>query len=267
MGDGNGGDGNGVLLRTDGVVARITLNRPHSLNVLDAPMAQALADALGSIERAGAVKVLVLDGAGRSFMGGGDLNVFHADLERAPETASRLIELFHQSIRCIKRLPIPVIAGIHGPVAGGGVGLALACDLIIAAADTRLVPAYGRIGTSPDGGTSWSLTRLLGPRRAMEVLMIGEPIGADQLKTLGLVNRVVPPSELASATEALAKRLAAGPRVALANVKRLVQQAQTSSLEVHLEAERNGFVAAAATADFREGIAAFFAGRSPTFAD
>ena len=228
-------------------------------------MGRELAEALHRVERAIAIKVLVLDGAGRSFMGGGDLNVFNADLEQAPKAASRLIELFHQSIRCIKRLPIPVIASIQGPVAGGGVGLALACDLIIAADDTKLVPAYGRIGASPDGGTSWSFTQLLGPRRAMEVLMLGDPIEADQALSLGLVNRLVALQDLASATEALAQRLAAGPRIALANIKRLVQQAQRSDLDAHLEAERNCFVDSAATPDFREGITAFFAGRQPIF--
>ena len=254
-----------VLLRVDGTLARITLNRPRSLNVLDERMGRELAEALHQVERTSTIKVLVIDGAGRSFMGGGDLNVFNTDLERAPESASRLIDLFHQSIRCIRRMPIPVIASIQGQVAGGGVGLALACDLIIAATDTKLVPAYGRIGASPDGATSWSLTQLLGPRRAMEVLMLGDPIGADQSLSLGLVNRVVARQELASATEVLANRLAGGPRVALANMKRLVQQAQTSDLDVHLEAERNCFVAAAATTDFREGVTAFFAGREPTF--
>jgi len=254
-----------VLLQIEGPVARITLNRPRSLNVFDERMGRELAQALHQVERAPLVKVLVLAGAGRSFMGGGDLNVFNADLEQAAESASRLIELFHQSIRCIKRLSMPVIACIQGPVAGGGVGLALACDLIIAADDTKLVPAYARIGTSPDGGTSWSFTQLLGPRRAMEVLMLGEPIEANQALSLGLINRVVARQELERASQALAQRLAAGPRVALANIKRLVQLAPRSDLDTHLEAERNCFVAAAATADFREGISAFFAGREPAF--
>ena len=114
-----------VLLRVDGPLARITLNRPRSLNVLDERMGRELAEALHQVERTSTIKVLVIDGAGRSFMGGGDLNVFNTDLERAPESASRLIDLFHQSIRCIRRMPIPVIASIQGQVAGGGVGLAL----------------------------------------------------------------------------------------------------------------------------------------------
>ena len=257
--------GDVVLSRVDGAVARVTLNRPKSLNALDEPMGLALANALHTIERNPAIKVVVLDGAGRDFMGGGDLTVFHADLTHAPDTASRLIGSFHQSIRCIKRMPMPVIASIKGAVAGGGAGLALACDLIIASADTKLVPAYGRIGTSPDGGTSWSFTQLLGPRRAIEVLLLGDPIDAQRALELGLVNKVVPADQLAAATDAIAARLAAGPRLAMANVKQLIQSAQTGGLDAHLEAERAGFVAAAGTADFREGITAFFERRTPKF--
>jgi 2-(1,2-epoxy-1,2-dihydrophenyl)acetyl-CoA isomerase len=233
--------------------------------VLDFEMADALAAAFSAIERDGTVKVVLFSGAGRAFMGGGDLTVFQRDLMAAPKTVSDLIGKFHESVRSIRNISAPVIAAVQGAAAGGGFGMAMACDLVIAADDARFVPAYTRIGTSPDGGTTWSLARLLGARRAMEVLMLGEPLGAQAALTSGLVNKVVPRAELDDAAAALAARVAEGPALALANVKRLVRQAALVPLDQQLEDERAGFMAAAATADFREGITAFFERRPPVF--
>jgi 2-(1,2-epoxy-1,2-dihydrophenyl)acetyl-CoA isomerase len=254
-----------VLVAVADGIARVTLNRPAQLNALDRALAAKLAEALDRIERDADVKVVTLMGAGRAFMAGGDLNVFHRAGDRAPEAASGLIAQFHQIIRCIRRMRAPVIAGVHGAVAGGGLGLALACDLVIAAADSTFVPAYLRIGTSPDGGTSWSVTRLIGPRRALEWMMLGDPMNAETAAALGLINRVVASDALATQVDALAQRIAAGPAAAQAALKRLVHQAPTTTLDVQLEAERGNFVAAAATPDFREGIAAFFERRPPRF--
>lgn len=252
------------VARADGI-ARVTLNRPDRLNALDVAMAECLVDALGEVERDTSVKVAVLTGAGRAFMAGGDLAVFHAAGDRVPEAASQLIGLFHQVIRTIRRMKPPVIAGVHGAVAGGGLGLALACDLVIAADDATFVPAYTRIGTSPDGGTTWSVTQLLGPRRALEWLMLGDVMNAKTAAELGLVSRVVAPAALAGELDALARRIAAGPAYAQANVKRLVHHALTAPFDLQLEMEREAFVAAAGTPDFREGIGAFFARRPPRF--
>ena len=123
------------------------------------------------------MKVVTLTGEGRAFMAGGDLRCFTQAGDGAPQAASRLIALFHQVIRCIRRMKPPVIAGVQGAVAGGGLGLALACDIVIAADDASFVPAYTRIGTSPDGGTTWSITRLIGQRRAPRVDHAGRSDG------------------------------------------------------------------------------------------
>jgi 2-(1,2-epoxy-1,2-dihydrophenyl)acetyl-CoA isomerase len=248
----------------DGIAA-VTLDRPERLNALDHAVAAQLAAALDRIERDPSVKVVTLTGAGRAFMAGGDLAEFHQAGENAPEVVNRLIGLFHQIIRCLRRMKAPVIAGVHGAVAGGGLGLALACDIVVAAADATFVPAYLRIGTNPDGGTTWSVTRLIGPRRALEWMMLGDPMNAERAAALGLVNRVVANDALAAEVAALARRIAAGPAQAQASLKRLVYQALTAPLDVQLEAEREGFVALAATADFREGIASFFERRAPRF--
>lgn len=253
-----------ILAIGDGI-ARIVLNRPERLNVLDFPAAECLLDLFARVERDESVKAVTLTGAGRSFMAGGDLTEFHRDLDQATQAASGLIALFHQVLRSIRRVKAPVIAGVQGPTAGGGLALALGCDIIIAAADAQFIPAYTRLGTSPDGGTTWSVTRVLGPRRALEWIMLSEPMTAEAALAQGLINRIAPPDELAAEVDALAKRIAAGPALAYAAVKRLVWQAERVGFDEQLEAERNAFMAAAMTADFREGITAFFERRTARF--
>jgi 2-(1,2-epoxy-1,2-dihydrophenyl)acetyl-CoA isomerase len=253
------------MLSIDGAVARVTLNRPQSLNALDFGMAEALDAAITAVAANHAVRVMILEGAGRAFMAGGDLKVFHRDLPGAPATADALIKLFHRIIRGMRALPVPVVAAVQGAVAGGGLGLALATDLVIAADDAKFVPAYTAIGTSPDGGTTWSLTQLLGTRRAMATLMLGDTIDAPAALAMGLINRVVPRAELAAEVMKVAQKLAAGAPGALAKVKGLVYAAATSPLDPQLEREHVGFREAAATADFREGINAFFERRPALF--
>jgi len=254
----------GLVTSADGL-ANVMRNRPERLNALDLALAEKLVRILDLIERDPAIRAVTLTGAGRAFMAGGDLTEFHKAGERAPDVVNRLIALFHQTIRCIRRMPAPVIGGVHGAVAGGGLGLALACDVVIAAADATFVPAYTKIGTNPDGGTTWSVTRLIGARRALEWLMLGDPMNAKTAAAVGLVNRVVEPEALAHEVDALARRFASGPAHAYASTKRLVHLAPTVPLDIQLEAERDGFMACAATADFREGVAAFLERRAPRF--
>jgi len=246
-------------------VANVRLNRPDRLNALDFALAEALLDALTRVDADPSVKAVTLTGEGRAFMAGGDIAIFHKAGEKAWEEATRLIALFHQIVRLIRRMKPPVIVGVQGAVAGGGLGLALACDLVVAADNATFVPAYLRIGTSPDGGTTWSITQLIGQRRALEWLLSGDTLWAAEAAALGLINRVVPTGKLDDEVAALARRVAAGPALASASAKRLVHQARTNSFDEQLEAEREGFLAAARTKDFREGIAAFFERREPMF--
>jgi 2-(1,2-epoxy-1,2-dihydrophenyl)acetyl-CoA isomerase len=254
-----------VLLTVEQGIARVILNRPDRLNALDHELALELAAVFESLEREPSLRVTTLMGSGRAFMAGGDIAIFKGAGNNAPEVIGQLIGHFHRIIRAIRRLKTPVVAGVHGAVAGGGLGLALACDFVVASDDASFVPAYTKLGTSPDGGTTWSVTRLLGPQRALEWLMLGEVKEAHAAKQMGLVNRVVPKDALAGEVDALARRIASGPVTAHATLKRLVDQASRTSLDAQLDAERDGFIKSAGTSDFREGVSAFLERRQPEF--
>jgi 2-(1,2-epoxy-1,2-dihydrophenyl)acetyl-CoA isomerase len=254
-----------VITAVDGAVATVTLNRPRQLNVMDLAMGDALAETMRRLAEDNGVRAVVLAGAGRGFMAGGDLTRFHADPDHAPQTAAQLIGRFHETILTMAAMPKPVIAALHGPVAGGGLSLALACDLAIAAEDATFLSAYTKIATTPDGGGSWSLTRLVGPRKALELMLLNEPIDARTALSLGLVNRVVPTGTALEAAQAMARAIAIGARGAVAGAKRLARLAVTGSLADHLDAEKASFVERAGTADFREGIAAFLERRPARF--
>ena len=248
-----------------GNLAEITIERPEQLNALNVALAQQLLATLNRVEADPSIHVVLLKGAGRAFMAGGDIKSFHEAGERAPEAVQRLIEPFHGIVRALRAMRAPVIAAVHGAVAGGGVAVALACDVVIASQDTVFTPAYLRIATTPDGGTTWSVTRLLGARRAMEWLMLGDEMSAQQALESGLINRVVACEELEAQARSLAMRIGAGPPQAQAMLKRLVSRAVTGTLDEQLEAEAASFTALSATADFREGVAAFFEWREPRF--
>lgn len=246
-------------------VAVLRLNRPDRLNTIDDELAAGLLDGLRAAAADPAVRAVLLCGAGCSFMAGADLMAFQADMNAAPQTAARLIDSLHESLRLIRAMPKPVVAAVQGPVAGGGLGLALACDLAVAAKDAVFVSAYTRIGTSPDAGTTWSLTHLVGARRALELIWLNERIDAAAALRLGLVNAVVPNIELQTAALALAHRLATGAPGASAAVKRLVGDAPTATFAAQLDRERLSFIERAATAEFQEGVTAFLEHREPQF--
>lgn len=254
-----------VITQLEGPVVTVTMNRPKVLNVLDEAMADALVAAFSGLAADQTIRAVILAGAGRSFMAGGDLARFQADLPGAPQTATLLIDRFHTLMRLIKAMPQPVIAAVQGPVAGGGVGLAFACDLVVAAQDASFLSAYTKLGTSPDGGTTWTLTQLLGPRRALEFVLLNEAMNAETALQLGLVNRIVPNGELVETARAMAEKLAGGSVGAQKASKALVQAAAQSSFDEQLELEKQAFVANAGTADFLEGIKAFFGRRTPRF--
>ncbi|APT60313.1 MAG: enoyl-CoA hydratase [Azospirillum brasilense] len=256
-----------VSIARRGRVAEIRLMRPDQMNTLDLDLAKALPAALAEVAQDGAVRAVILSGEGRTFMAGGDLACFRADLEGAPATTKQLLDGFHTAIRLIATMSKPVIAAVQGPVAGGGIGLAFACDLVVAAADATFLSAYTKLGTSPDGGTTWTLTRLIGAKRALAFVLLNDRMSAEEARGLGLVNLVVPAAELASAANALAERIAAGSVGATAAAKRLVGLAGTGSLDAQLDAELTAFASAARTADFREGITAFFERRPTRFPD
>ncbi len=249
---------------SDGV-ATITFNRPAVMNALDADMIRAFRVVS---ERAGndtAAKVVVLRGAGPAFVAGGDVAAFHRDLAKMPALVPALAGELHGGVLALRRAPKPVLAAVHGAVAGAGLSIMLGCDLVLAAAGTQFSMAYSRIGTSPDGGATWFLPRLAGYQRAMELLLLADTVDADAMHRLGVVNRVVAADQLAAETAALAQRLAAGPARAYAETKALVNRSLHGGLDAQLEAEALAFARCTASADFAEGVTAFVEKRKAAF--
>lgn len=252
-----------VLLQREGAVATLVFNRPEQLNALDVAAAEAFDAACAQIEADPAVRVVVMRGEGRSFGAGGDLAAFHGG--DAQTNALRIIEPMHQGLKRLTALNAPVIASLHGSVAGGSMSLALGCDLAIAADTTRFNLAYANVAANCDVGGSWALPRLVGLRRAMAIALLCDTLNADEALAMGLVNRVVPAAELTEATQALAQRLASGPTLAYGRMKRLLRTAFDHDLATQLDLEREAFHASAGTQDFAEAMSAFFARRRPAF--
>lgn len=251
-----------VLLQREGPIARIVFNRPRRLNAIDLATAEAFDAACAAVQADPAVRVVVLRGEGAHFGAGGDLKQF-AD---APQQAARaLIDPMHRGLLRLVRLPVPVLASLNGHVSGGSLSLALGCDLAIAADDARFNLAYVNVAASCDVGGSWHLPRLVGLRRAMQIALLGGSLDAQEALQAGLVNQVVPAAELATATEALARRLAAGPTAAYGRMKLLLRGAFDNSLPAQLDLERDAFVASAGTADFAEALQSFFTRRPARF--
>ena len=246
-------------------IASIRFERPEALNAISVALAQQLLAAVREIQASSRLRVIVLSGSGRAFMAGGDLQAFRSDMSAAQETACAMIEPLHAALRLLAAGNAPVLASVHGAVAGAGMSLALGADLAIAADDAKFGMAYARIGASPDGGGSWHLARLLGLRRATEVAFLADTLDARTALELGLVNRVVPRAELEAETLTLARRLAQGPTRAFGETRRLLRAASLQPLEAQLDCERDAFVRATRTADFAEGVAAFFERRPARF--
>jgi len=254
-----------LRLTIDGAVATLAFNRPTVLNALDDEMIVAFRELCEQLDVDQSIRCVVLKGEGAAFVAGGDVAMFRSKLDELPALSLRLTRELHLGIMALRRMPKPVIASVHGAVAGAGVSIMAACDLAIAADNARFAAAYSTIGTSPDGGSTYFLSRCLGPRRALEFLLLSEPMDAARALAIGLVNRVVPSVELERETYALATRLAVGPTLAYAYTKRLVDEAADLGLEAQLEAEAQAFSHCAASADMREGVSAFVEKRRPTF--
>lgn len=254
-----------MRLVRDGAVAHLWLDRPDAMNAIDHAMATALADTLESLTASSDIRCVTLRGTGRSFMAGGDLRLFRTTAEKRLALLDELIGAFHRAIRAIRRMPVPVIVGVHGAAAGAGFSLALACDFVICDESARFIPAYGKIGATPDGGLTWSLCQAVGRIRANEILMLGEPLTALAAERLGLINRVVTADTLHATVEALAAQIAAGSRAATGAMKKLVADAEADLFERHLDREHEAYRRAVINDDFAIGIEAFFAREAPRF--
>ena len=254
-----------VLLAREGAVARLTLNRPEKLNALSSAMVSELREHLTRIASDASVRAVLLEGAGKAFMAGGDVASFHANLPDMPRLIRSYAGAFHEVIHALRCLPKPVIAKVHGACAGGGLSMMLACDVAIAAEGARFTLAYANIGTSPDGGSTHFLPRIVGLRRALELAFVTDPFDAKRAAELGLVNWLAPDAELDARAAVLAARLAEGPTEAFARTKALLNASFERPFAGQLEAEIESFAQSTATKDFAEGVTAFVEKRKPRF--
>lgn len=251
-----------VLLRREGAVAWLILNRPAGLNALDIPTANAFLACCQELAADPGVRAVVLKGEGKTFGVGGDLAALRDD---PAATAMALIEPLHQAVRLLTAIDAPVIASLQGSVAGGSLSLSMACDLALAADSARFNLAYVNVAANCDVSGSWHLPRLVGLRNAMAIALLGETFDAAEALRLGLINQVVPAIALEEETDALARRLASGPTLAIGRMKRLLRQSLGNDLDTQLDLERDNFRASAGTEDFSEAMDAFFSKRAPHF--
>lgn len=259
-------DDESILLRVDAGVAHVELNRPEALNAWTPEMGRAL---LAVLRRAGAdpaVRAVLITGAGRAFCAGADVKSAREVMPNGdPDVSSRLRDIYNPIILTIRAAPKPVLAAVQDACAGIGTSLALACDLVLAAENAYFLMAFVRLGLMPDGGVSGVLVERLGLARAAQLAMLGERLPAATALDWGLVNSVHPVDELGTAAWDLARRLADGPTVALANIKRTLREAALPGLADQLEREATRQQEHGATADYAEGRAAFLEKRPTHF--
>ena len=246
----------------DGDVWRVVLDRPEAGNAIDPDLADALVGALA--DRPARTRAVLLLGAGPRFCVGGDVAAMAAADDR-PAFIGALAQRWHDAVRAIIGSPVPVVAGVQGAVAGAAVGLVGACDLVVCARSTKIRPAYGAIGLSPDGGTSWALTRTLGAPRALDLMLTNGTLTAAEAHQAGLVARLVDDDALPAAAAELAAQVAAGPVRAMVRTRGLVRRAAVTTLHAQLDDEARLIVESAADPEAAEGIAAFVEKRAADF--
>ena len=247
-------------------VATLTLNRPERLNALSAPIMDGLLEAVPRLAADPQVAVIVLTGAGRGFCAGGDVkSMAQGRKDFAMDDAVKALRARMEISRLLHEIPKPTIAMVNGPAAGAGLALALACDLRIAAESARFITAFAKVGFSGDFGGSYFLSQLIGTGRARELYYTGAALDAKQALALGIANQVVPDAELLQTTMALAKRLADGPSVALALMKKNFNAAETGSLSELLDLEALNQITTGRTEDHLEAARAFVEKRAPVF--
>jgi len=254
-----------ILFEKRDGVADVALNRPKKLNAFDNTMHEELYAALDDAANDEGVRCVVLRGEGRGFSAGADLAGIREGSEGDPDLGEYLRRTYSRLVRRMVSMEKPIVASLHGPVYGAGVGISLACDLRVAAESAKFSVAFIKIGLMPDAGVSFFLPRVVGLGRALEMSMLGDPVEADEALKIGLVNKVVPDEDLAGETAALASRLAAMPTAALGRTKGALYASFENDLDGVLEREAEGQTFCGFTADHREGVAAFFEKREARF--
>jgi enoyl-CoA hydratase/carnithine racemase len=248
-----------ALLSIEGPIATITLNRPSAFNSIDLSIAKKLEQLSAEVESSSDIRVLVIEGVGRAFCAGGDLQTIGAAAasDTITPVVGELLRHYHAFIATLRRMPKIVLASVHGSAAGAGLSLAFVADLCIATEDARFTPAYSKLGVSPDGGGTVGLAASVGTRRALQIFLVEDSFSATQAYDWGLVVKVVPAAELKAATRELAHRLAQNAPAALAATKALVHRAHLAPIEQHLDAERDAIINCMHTEEFRVAVKKF----------
>jgi enoyl-CoA hydratase/carnithine racemase len=252
-----------IILRREAGVGYIILNRPETFNSLNDRMMIEFVQVVDEVASDPEVKVVVITGKGRGFCSGADMG--HSLFTSTAAEIEQIINSWHQVPTKLRGMPKPVIASVNGAAVGGGAGLALACDIIIASEQARFGQVFANLGIHADSGATYTLPRLVGVARAMELFLTGRIVDAREAEAMGMVNKVVPAESLESTTKELAESLAAGSALALGMVKHSVYQALQTDLATALRREASCLAITAASEDCKEGTRAFLEKRKPEF--
>ena len=257
-----------VLLESlDAGVLTLTLNRPERLNAMNIALIQALLAAAGRAAADSACRAVLITGAGRGFCAGADLTDRALGPGAArPDLGQALENGLNPLVRALRGLPKPVVCAVNGPAAGAGANLALACDIVLAAKSAQFLQAFARIGLIPDAGGTFTLPRLVGEARARALMMLAEPIGAEQAEAWGMIYRAVEDEDLLGKARSIAERLAAGPTHTFGLIKRALTASPTASLDAQLDLERDLQREAGGRDEYVEGVRAFLEKRPANFA-
>jgi enoyl-CoA hydratase len=254
-----------ILLDVTDGVARVTLNQPARRNPMSERMGEELADALHGLAAREDVRVLVLAGAGESFCAGGDMALIEANTKRSVEARRQVMRAYYDRYLSLLRLEIPTIAAVHGHAVGGGLALALACDLRYAAEDARLSVNFARLGLHPGMASTLTLPRAIGAARALELFYTGRVVSGREAEALGLVNRAVPPAELMETALETARAIATSAPLVVRMLKRAVYQGLESAVTAAVEYEAFCQAITFGSEDLQEGLAAARGRRAPRF--
>lgn len=254
-----------ILFDFDGAFARLTLNRPDRLNSFNMDMHAEVADALGRIEAAPEARVLLITGAGRGFCAGQDLSDRAVAASDTVDLGESLEARYNPLIRRITRLALPVVCAVNGVAAGAGANLAFAADIVLAARSAKFIQSFANIGLIPDSGGTWALPRAIGLPRALGLVLTAAPLPAEQAEAWGLIWKAVDDEALMGEAEALCARFRDAPTRGLAAAKQALRRSFETEMNAQLDHERDLQRQLGSSADYREGVAAFFAKRPPTF--
>ena len=257
---------NFILSDVQNGVMTLTLNRPERLNSFNDEMHRELAQLLTQAERDDTIRCVLITGAGRAFCAGQDLNDRNVDpTGEAPDLGASVENFYNPLVKRLAALPKPVIAAVNGVAAGAGATLALGCDIVIAARSVNFIMSFSKLGLVPDCGGTWTLPRLAGRARAMGLALMGDKLSAEQAHQWGMIWQVVDDEALTDTARQLATHIASQPTFGLGLVKKALLASETNTLDQQLELERDYQRLAGRSEDYREGVSAFLAKRTPAF--